>query len=198
MVRDHSAASQAGFVVVWAPCWTRWPGWTCSTLKWCCGLQWEEVWDLVEWESSYSARFSPGNCSSLIIIILCLSPQKLQVVLDKCLNLHQRTTSGTAWKDSVLNRGVQLQLVLPPNLIFCNHRFPNVLCIVFFKPPEQVLQPPRGCTETNRRDYQFVSRQASKHSFSEGWKGHCGVTARCSGLWWLWEALQCTKATSLS
>lgn len=110
----------------------------------------------------------------------------------------QRSSGRAENKIQVLARAFQLQFVVSPNLMFCNHRLLSVLRIVFFKPPEPVLQTRGGYTETSRRGCQFVSRWASKNFFCGGWKGHCGAAAPVGcGLWWLWEALQCTEAASL-
>lgn len=144
MVRDHSTASQAGLAVVWAPCWTRWPGWTCSMLKFCCGHNY--LWIV------FTHFWIFLNCSSLIFI-LCLSPQKLQAVLDKCLNLHQRTTSGTAWKYSFLTEVFSSSLFFLLILYFATTglRVSYALCFLnlqskSYNLPDDVRKPTVGTT----------------------------------------------------
>lgn len=90
---------------------------------------------------------------------LSVVPRKLQVTLEKWPYMRQRTASGRVEnKIEVLTIALQLQFAVSPNLMFCNNRLMSVLYIVFFKPPEPVLQTRRGYTETSRRGYQFVSR----------------------------------------
>lgn len=92
---------------------------------------------------------------------LSVVPRKLQVILEKwphpCQNF-QRASGREEDKIEVPDRALQLMFAVSPNLMFCNHRLIIVLYIVFFKPPEPVLQTRGGYMETSHRGYQFVSR----------------------------------------